>query len=107
MFAVAVLRPTEPRGDGLLVGLCIQWRVVLVKPGCGTAEILFYALSHELLFPVEVITDIIKTPPVSVITVFRDRKDLPIILDLQFKFLLDIRLDKLVENLRSVSLLSL
>ena len=98
MFAVAVLRPTQPRGDSLFVGFRVKRRLPFVELGGGTAEILFYALPDELLFPVKLITDIIKPTTVPVIAVHGDRKDLPVVLDFQFKFLFEIGLDKLVKE---------
>lgn len=98
MFAVAVLRPTQPRSDSLFVGFHVQRWIAFVKPGCSTAEVLFDALSYELLFPVKLITDIIKPTTVPVIAVHGDRKDLPVVLDFQFKFLFDIGLDELVKE---------
>ena len=98
MFAVAVLRPTQPRGDSLFVGFRVKRRLPFVELGGGTAEILFYALSDELLFPVKLVTDIIKPLPVPVVSVHGNREDLPIILNPQFKFLFEIGLDKLVKE---------
>lgn len=98
MFAVAVLRPTQPRRDSLFVGFRVKRRLPFVELGGGTAEILFYALSDELLFPVKLVTDIIKPPTVPVVTVHGDREDLPIILNPQFKFLFEIGFDKPVKE---------
>ena len=69
-----MFRPTEPRGDSLLVSLCVKWRFAAVQTCCGVAEILLNALADKFLFPEEQITDIIKRTPMFVITVLCDRE---------------------------------
>ena len=86
------------QGRQLFVGFRVKRRLPFVELGGGTAEILFYALSDEFLFPVKLVTDIIKPSPVPVVAVHGNREDLPIILNPQFKFLFEIGLDKLVKE---------
>lgn len=81
-----MFRPTEPRGDSLLISLCVKRRFAAVQPYCGVAKILLNVLSDKFLFTEEHITDIIKRTPVSIITVLCDRKYLIISLYFQPQF---------------------
>ena len=83
MFAIAVPRPTQPRGDSLFVGFRVKRRLPFVELGGGTAEILFYAFPDELLPPVELETDVIKRAAVLVLAVLRYREYLPVALHLK------------------------
>lgn len=85
-----MLRPAEPRGERLLIGGSLRFWDEPIKFRSLPAEVLFDILAHQLLFPVELITDIINGASVPVVPVLCDGENLPVALDLQFKFLLDI-----------------
>lgn len=44
-----MFRPTEPRGDSLLISLCVKRRFAAVQPCCGVAKILLNVLSDKFL----------------------------------------------------------
>ena len=100
-----MLRPTEPRGERLLIGGSLWCRDEPVQFRSLPAEVLFDVLAYQLLFPVELITDIINGASVPIVPILCDGENLPVSLDLQFQFLLDIpayMLEGAAQNLLTV-----
>lgn len=90
--------PSKPCGHlSLVIGLGYVFQ--LVERAHLLAKIPLYALSDELLLAVELISYIIKCPAMTVVPVYCYRKYLPVVLNLQLQFILDVRLHETMEKL--------
>lgn len=97
-----MFRPTEPRTDTLFIHLWRERRLAFVQAGDGTAEILLDTFPYELLFPIELIADIIEGTTALVVTVPCNGEHLIVPFDSQIQFLRQIAaylLERLVEFL--------
>ena len=98
MSRIAVLRPTQPRGDGLFIGFNVRRRAAFVEP-CGfPAKVPLDAFAQEFLMTVELIADVIQRSPVPVIPVSGYGEDLVISFYFQLQFSFKIGFDLAVER---------
>lgn len=89
--------PSEPCCNLLLV-VSLRYVFQLVERAHLPAKILFYALTDKFLLSIEFIPHVTKCPSMTVVSVYGNRKYLPVALYLELQLILDIRINETMEQ---------